>query len=152
MNLSQPNDSTGRQIRNILIGFGAVLILYILKMTANIMIPLVIALFVFIVVNPVLSRMDKMRIPRWISMIITLVLVVAVFILFGYIFFVMVNMLLQSDTGIPAYAVRVQLLDRQLSAFIAPYLEEDPASFSLLAYLDNLRCYACPALPSVPDS
>ena len=136
MNLSQPNDSTGRQIRNILIGFGAILILYLLKMTANIMIPLVIALFVFIVVNPVLSRLDKMRVPRLISTCITLVLVIAVFILFGYIFFVMVNMLLQADTGIPAYAVRVQQLDRQLSEFIAPYIEEDPATFSILAYLD----------------
>ena len=136
MNLSQPIDNSGRQIRNILIGFAAILILYILKMTANIMIPLVIALFIFIVVNPVLSRLDKMRIPSFLSMLITLILVVAVFFLFVYIFFVMVNMLLQTDTGLPAYAVRVQQLDRQLSAFIAPYLDEDPVTFSILAYLD----------------
>ena len=149
MNLSQPIDNSGRQIRNILIGFAAILILYILKMTANIMIPLVIALFIFIVVNPVLSRLDKMRIPSFLSMLITLILVVAVFFLFVYIFFVMVNMLLQTDTGLPAYAVRVQQLDRQLSAFIAPYLDEDPVTFSILAdldleqiHLDHIRCDA----------
>ncbi len=136
MNLSQPIDNSGRQIRNILIGFAAILILYILKMTANIMIPLFIALFIFIVVNPVLSRLDKMKIPSFLSMLITLILVVAVFFLFVYIFFVMVNMLLQTDTGLPAYAVRVQQLDRQLSEFIAPYLDEDPVAFSILAYLD----------------
>ena len=136
MTSAQPNDSYRRQIRNILLLFAAILVLYILKMMANIMIPLVIALFVFVVVNPLLSRMDRMKVPRFLSMIITLVVVVAVFLLFIYIFFVMVNMLLQSDSGIPAYAARVQELDRGLSAFVAPYLEEDPQTFSILSWLD----------------
>lgn len=136
MTSAQPNDSYRRQIRNILLFFAAILVLYILKMMANIMIPLVIALFVFVVVNPLLSRMDRIKVPRFLSMIITLVVVVAVFLLFIYIFFVMVNMLLQSDSGIPAYAARVQELDRGLSAFVAPYLEEDPQTFSILAWLD----------------
>ena len=55
MTSAQPNDSYRRQIRNILLFFAAILVLYILKMMANIMIPLVIALFVFVVVNPLLS-------------------------------------------------------------------------------------------------
>ena len=71
MTSAQPNDSYRRQIRNILLFFAAILVLYILKMMANIMIPLVIALFVFVVVNPLLSRMDRMKVPRFLSMIIT---------------------------------------------------------------------------------
>ena len=68
-------------------------------------------------------------------MILVMLLVLVVFVLFVYVFFMMVNMLIQPD-GIPAYAARVQSFDRYLSALIAPYMDEDPATFSILMLLN----------------
>ena len=128
-------DSTKRQVRNLLVFIAGVLLLYVLKACAVFVIPIVIAFFIFVFVNPLLSRMDRLKIPRLISTVLVMLLILVIFILFAYVFFLMVNMLIQPD-GIPAYASKVQSFDRYLSDIIAPYLDEDPAGFSLLAFLD----------------
>ena len=130
-----PQDSMKRQVRNILAFIAAVLFLFILKACSEFILPIVIAFFIFVLVSPILSRLDKLRIPRFISMILVMLLVLVVFVLFVYVFFMMVNMLIQPD-GIPAYAARVQSFDRYLSALIAPYMDEDPATFSILMLLN----------------
>ncbi len=130
-----PQDTLKKQSRNILAFFAVVLFLFILKVCADFILPIAIAFFIFLLVSPLLSRMDRLRIPRLISMIIVMLLVLVVFLVFVYIFFLMVNMLIQAD-GIPAYAPRVQSFDRYISAMIAPYLDENPATFSILRFLN----------------
>ncbi len=130
-----PQDTLKKQCRNLLAFLAAVLFLFILKACADFILPIVIAFFIFVLVSPILSRMDRLRIPRFISLVLVMLLVLVVFILFVYVFFLMVNMLIQPD-GIPAYAARIQSFDRYLSGMIAPYLDADPASFSLLRYLN----------------
>ena len=130
-----PQDTLKKQSRNILAFFAVVLFLFILKVCADFILPIAIAFFIFLRVSPLLSRMDRLRIPRLISMIIVMLLVLVVFLVFVYIFFLMVNMLIQAD-GIPAYAPRVQSFDRYISAMIAPYLDENPATFSILRFLN----------------
>ncbi len=130
-----PQDTLKKQTRNILAFIAAMLILFILKIGADFILPIVIAFFIFVLVSPILSRMDKLRIPRVISLILVMLLVLVVFVLFVYVFFLMVNMLIQPD-GIPAYAARVQSFDRYISGMIAPYLDANPASFSILRYLN----------------
>ncbi len=130
-----PQDSLKKQTRNILAFIAVVLFLFILKACADFILPIVIAFFIFVLVSPLLSRLDRMRIPRLISLVLVMVLVLVVFVLFVYVFFMMVNMLIQPD-GIPAYAAKVQSFDRYISAMIAPYLDEDPGSFSILRFLN----------------
>ncbi len=130
-----PQDILKKQSRNILILIASILVLAVLKVCADFILPIVIAFFIFVLVNPILSRMDKLRIPRIISLLLVMLLVLVVFVLFIYVFFLMVNMLIQPD-GIPAYAARVQSFDRYISGMIAPYLEVDPSSFSILGYLN----------------
>ncbi len=136
-----PSDSTMKIIRDVLICIVAVLFFAVMKVTASIIVPMVIAFFIFILINPMLSRMDKLRVPRLLSMLIVLLIVAAVFVLFLYIFFVMVNMLMRPDTGISAYAARVAQLDMAASAWLAPYLDENPETFSLLSWL-NINWYS----------
>ena len=130
-----PQDTLRKQTRNILAFIAVALFLFILKVCADFILPIVIAFFIFVLVSPLLSRMDRLRIPRIISLVLVMLLVLVVFLLFVYVFFLMVNMLIQAD-GIPAYAARVQSFDRYLSGMIAPYLDVDPASFSILRYLN----------------
>ena len=131
-----PQDTLKKQTRNILAFIAAMIILFILKIGADFILPIVIAFFIFVLVSPLLSRMDKLRIPRFLSMIIVMLFVLVVFVLFVYVFFLMVNMLIQAD-GIPAYVSRIQSFDRYVSGMIAPYFDvDDMASFSILRYLN----------------
>ncbi len=130
-----PQDTLKRQTRNILAFIAIVLFLFILKVCADFILPIVIAFFIFVLVSPILSRLDRLRIPRFISLVLVMLLVLVVFLLFVYVFFLMVNMLIQPD-GIPAYAARIQSFDRYISGMIAPYLDENPASFSILRFLN----------------
>ena len=136
-----PPDNTNKIIRDILAFFAVALFLYLMKAVASIIVPMVIAFFIFIFLNPLLSRMDKLRIPRLLSLVITLAIVAAVFVLFLYVFFLMVNMLMSPESGIPAYAARVNQLDAAMSAWLAPYLDENPETFSLLSWL-NINWYS----------
>ena len=130
-----PQDSLKKQIRNILAFLAGVLFLFLLKVCSDFILPIVIAFFIFVLVSPILSRLDRMHVPRILSLVIVMVLVLVVFVLFVYVFFLMVNMLIQPG-GIPAYAPRVQAFDRYLSSMLARYMDVDPQSFSLLSYLN----------------
>ena len=136
-----PSDNTKKIIRDIIIFFAIAFFLYLMKTTASIIVPMVIAFFIFIFLNPLLSRLDKLHVPRILSMLITLAIVAAVFVLFLYVFFIMVNMLMSPESGIAAYAARVNQLDATISASLAPYLDEDPDTFSLLSWL-NINWYS----------
>ena len=138
---SVPSDNTMKIIRDVLVCIVAVLFFAVMKVTASIIVPMVIAFFIFVLINPMLSRMDKLRVPRIISMLLVLMIVAAVFVLFLYVFFVMVNMLMRPDTGISAYAARVADLDMAVSTWLAPYLDENPETFSLLRWL-NINWYS----------
>ena len=137
----EPSDNTKKIIRDILIFFAAAFFLYLMKALASIIVPMVIAFFIFIFLNPLLSRFDKLHMPRILSMLIALAIVAAVFVLFLYVFFIMVNMLMSPESGIAAYAVRVNQLDATVSAWLAPYLDEDPLDFSILSWL-NINWYS----------
>ena len=130
-----PQDNIKKQTRNILAFIAAIIFLFILKACAEFILPIVIAFFIFVIISPILARLDRMRIPRMVSLVLVMLLVLVVFLLFVYVFFLMVNMLIQPD-GIPAYAARVQSFDRYVSSMIAPYLEEEPDSFSILRFLN----------------
>lgn len=134
--MNQPiQDNTRKQIRNILAFIAAVLFLAILKISSGFIIPIVVAFFVFVLVNPILAKLDQLKVPRIISTVFVMLLVLVVFILFVYVFFLMVNMLIQPD-GIPAYVSRIQNFDRYASSFIAPYIDEDPETFTILGFLN----------------
>ena len=136
-----PSDSTRKIIRDILVFFAVILFMYLMKTLASIIVPLVVAFVIFLFLNPLLSKMDRLRIPRLISLVISLAIVAAVFVLFLYVFFMMVNMLINPTEGIPAYAARVEQLNNAISAWLAPYLDENPETFSLLAWL-NINWYS----------
>ncbi|MDY5931844.1 MAG: AI-2E family transporter [Candidatus Ornithospirochaeta sp.] len=122
-----------RQVRNILGVICAFLILYVMKVGSEVIIPIVISFFVYIFVNPILNRLEKLHVPKIIATVIVLLLVLVIFVLLCYIMFLMVNMLIQK---LPYYQQRVIALDRLISQHIAPFLDEDPEDISFLALLN----------------
>ena len=71
-----PQDSLKKQTRNILAFIAVVLFLFILKACADFILPIVIAFFIFVFVNPLLSRMDRLKIPRLIPLRIAICIVI----------------------------------------------------------------------------
>lgn len=117
------------------LAFGAcVLGLFLMKSLANEILPVVVAFFLFIFVNPILSKFDQLRMPKIISMVIAMALVIAFFFLFAYVFFVMVNTLM---TQLPQYVSKVNALDVFLSDKLRNFFDVDEGqSFSILAWLN----------------
>ena len=130
-----------RQIRNILVFFVAVMVLYILKLTSSFLLPMVIALFIFIFINPYLGKLDKLKVPRLVSSFLAVGIICLILFTLVYVFFLIINLLMQPDTGIPHYVQRIAILDRTLSDWMAPYMGEDPLTFSLLSWM-NVDWYA----------
>ncbi len=138
-------------IRTVLYFFAALAFLFILKLCSSIILPIVIAAFLFIFINPFLSRCDRLRIPKSISTVLALLLVVLFFVLCIILFFSMVNMLIKE---LPYYYMRIRTLDdylnKQLSRaadfmsdrfesqafdFLAKDGSTGTGSFSLLSWL-----------------
>ena len=99
MNQPPIQDNTKKQVRNILAVIAAILCLAILKICASFIIPIVVAFFIFVLVNPILSRMDQLKIPRIISTILVMLLVLVVFILFVYVYLLFI--ILERQTIFP---------------------------------------------------
>lgn len=115
--------------------FGAcILAMAVMKSLSNEILPLVVAFFIFMFVNPILSKCDQIRIPKVLSMILAMVLVIAIFFLFVYIFFAMVNTLM---TKLPQYVSRVNALDAFLSDKLRNLFDvAEGQPFSILQWLN----------------
>lgn len=136
MILSMEKEGNARygQIRSIMFFFLVVLVLAIFKIAQSILLPLVVAVFLFVLVNPILSHMDRLKVPNVLSIIAVMAIVLTVFLLAAYLVFQMVNMV---ALGLPRYAQRLAELDRLLSVYAARFFDvKNPESYSFLASLN----------------
>lgn len=129
---SQTNQYS-RQVRTFL-AFGAVvLFLFVLKAASEVTLPIALALFIFAFINPLMERLQRMRVPNIIAIIISLALVVVVFFGFVYIMIMMVNSLIER---LPYYAQRIGSLDALISQRLAQFFPEEGENFSILSYIN----------------
>ena len=122
-----------RHIRNILVIFAFAIMIFIFKAGGEILLPFIIAVFIFILFNPMLNKLDRLKVPNLLSIITVLVLVALIFVLFVYTVFQMVNTLL-SRLGI--YAERVAEFDAFISVYLARLFDADPEGYSFLSSLN----------------
>jgi len=89
-----------------------ILSLAVLKMAQSVLLPLVIALFIFLIFNPMLNRMEKMKVPRWIGVLVVMVVLLIVFFVAAWFFFFSVDRLVQR---LPMYVRRFSVIDMWLA-------------------------------------
>ncbi len=109
-------------------------VFFVLKVASSFILPVIIALFLFILVNPFLNRCDKAKIPKPLSIIIAMLIVLVLFILFIYTFSMMINSLMAQ---LPSYVQRVNQLDVRISNSLRSFFdvgENEP--FSVLQMLN----------------
>ena len=116
----------------------SIAILFVLKVSRDVAVPVVFSFFCFLLFSPLLRRMDKLHIPAFISVTFVMVLLLLVFILAGWFIIMTVDSLIRL---IPFYADKVVSLTasrRSSSAFVdlpdgASFLALLPVNWSNLA-------------------
>ncbi len=122
-----------RQSRNALVFMAVILLGFLMKQGKDVILPIVIAVFIFVMVNPILNKLDKLKVPKLLSIIAVLALVVLIFGALLYTVILMVNMLL---SRLPYYGARVQMFDSFISGHVAQLFDADAETFSVLALLN----------------
>lgn len=120
-------------MRTILLLGLIVLVLFVLKATSEVMIPVAFALFLFAFVNPLMEKLSKFKIPNAISIILIMLFVVSIFLVVGYFMGIMVNLLIAK---LPYYAERVKAVDILLSQYVIKYIDDVPRNFSIIGSLN----------------
>jgi Predicted permease len=120
------------QIRNVLFFMAVLMTLYVFKLASTVVIPIVIAFFCFVILSPLMNRMDRIKIPFALTVVFGLLIVVAVFVAFVYTIVLMANTLM---VGIPNYVDRVSSLDSEVSAYLIEFFDF-PANFSIIKSLN----------------
>lgn len=129
------NDTNNTQlvkIKNILAALLILFTLVICKTAQTVIVPIIIALFCFILVSPLLSRLDKCKVPFPLTVVIGLFLIILIFVVFIYTIVLISNTLI---AGIPNYVEKVASLDRDISVYLVDFLDL-PENFSIIKSLN----------------
>ncbi len=110
-----------------------VLILFVLKIASSVTVPLAISLFCFLLANPMVDRMEKLHFPRWLSTLIAMVIILVLFLFFGWFLVFTVNTLMKQ---IPNYVPRVAWIDQWLTQFLSDKLDVDMGGQTLLTFVN----------------
>lgn len=123
-------------------------ILAVLKLSKDVIIPLILSFFCFLIFSPLVRRLDKLHIPRIFSVTLVMVLLLFFFIAAGWFVIMTVDTLVRL---IPFYADKVVSLDRLLSSKLSQFIEM-PAGTSFLAVLPvNWSNLAISSLTSISN-
>ena len=126
----------------------SIAILFVLKVSRDVAVPVIFSFFCFLLFSPLLRRMDKLHIPAFISVTFVMVLLLLVFILAGWFIIMTVDSLIRL---IPFYADKVVSLDRLLSVKLSAFVDL-PEGASFLALLPvNWSNLAISSLTSISN-
>ncbi len=114
--------------KNALYVIAIILVLAVLKIAQSVMLPLVIAIFIFLLFNPMLNRMEKLKIPRYFGVLVVMVVLLIVFFVAAWFFFFSIDRLIQR---LPMYVRRFAVID----SWLADKLNLDSQQ-SFLMFLD----------------
>ena len=133
---------TERHLKNIEIFLAVIVtiaLLFVLKACQRVAIPIVLSLFVFFLLSPLLDRLDKLHIPHFLGVAFCVLLMIFLLGLAGWFVYKMVFMLIKL---VPIYNDRLQSLDEMLTeklskvAMLSPstsFLSAIPVNWSNLA-------------------
>jgi AI-2 transport protein TqsA len=111
-----------------LIIIAIILVAATLKIASTVTLPLGISLFLFLLLNPLLNRLEKLKVPRWIGVVLSMLILLVVFMFASWFSFFTIDRLVQR---LPMYIRRFIVID----AWAAEKMGLDPGT-SFLSYLN----------------
>lgn len=101
-----------RVIKNILIFVALVLFAFLLKNLKGVLLPFVLAFFLFIIVNPLMGRLDRLHVPKALSIVVVMALVAFVLLITLR---TMISAVTTILSKIPEYITKVNTFDNYIS-------------------------------------
>ena len=147
------NEKTEKQIstiKTILVILLIVTVLAVSKISGKVSIQIMLSFFIFLLVLPLVSALEKAKMPQWLATAITVLVIIVVVLFFVWFVFFSVDMLIQK---VPDYAARINDLDGLLKGIASKWIEipEDASFFSMLN-VDWVADVIMPTLRSVSSS
>ena len=124
-----------KRTRSIVTFIGVVLFLGVMKLCSSLFMPLVISLFIFILVSPVMDRLEKCHVPSIIAMILVILIVALICIIFVYLLFAMINMVLAK---LPEDIYKVTAFDSYISTKLRDVFNASESEFPSVITLLNI--------------
>jgi predicted PurR-regulated permease PerM len=91
-----------------------------MKVASAVIIPIAFAIFVLLIIYPLMEKLDKLRVPFWISNAIGIILFISFIALLVWLMMVIVQTL---AIGLPSYANKVSMLDHILTDKLSSVME-----------------------------
>ncbi len=146
--MSEGSNTSTKFVRTSLAILTTIAILFVLKVSKDVAIPLVFSFFCFLLFNPLLRRLDALHIPKFISVLFVMALLLLIFLMTGWFIIHTVDSLISL---IPFYADKVVSLDKLLSTKISNFIDL-PEGASFLAVLPvNWSSLAISSLTSISN-
>ena len=144
---TEKNISTLKTVMTILL---IITVLAISKISGAVSIRILLSFFIFLLVLPLVSALEKAKFHNWLSTVIAVLVIVAVVLFFVWFVFFSVDMLIQK---VPDYAARINDLDGLLKGMASKWIDipEDVSFFSALK-IDWVGSIIMPTLRSVSSS
>lgn len=148
--MSEKTEKSIRTIKIIMIALLIITLLAISKVASNVSIRILLAFFVFLLVLPLTSALEKAKFPSWLATVIALLVIVVIVLFFVWFVFFSVDMLMDK---VPRYASRINDIDGILKSMFSRWIElPEDASFLSSLKIDWVGNLIMPALRLVSSS
>lgn len=126
--MSDDASSTTKSVRMKSVALGLalfVLISFVLKAASSITLPLAISFFLFLILNPMVNKMEQNRVPRWAAIIVVILILILFFVLLFFFLTVAINSFINR---VPKYFSRFDEIFGGIGEAIGPTLGLTPGS------------------------
>lgn len=147
------NEKTEKNIstlKTILIVLMILTVLALSKVLGAVSIRVLLSFFIFLLVLPLVSVLEKAKFPSWLATVIAVLVIVAIVLFFVWFVFFSVDTLIQK---VPDYAARINDLDGLLKGMASKWIDiPDDVSFFSALKIDWVGGVIMPTLRSVSSS
>lgn len=147
------NEKTEKNIRSIkvlLIVFLIIAMLAISKAASTVTTRIMLSMFIFLLVLPLVTALEKAKFPSWLATGIAVLVIIVVVLLFVWFVFFTVDMLIQK---VPEYSARINDLDGLLKSIASRWIDiPEEASFFSTLNIDWVGGVIMPVLRQVSSS
>ena len=148
--MNEKTEKNIRTIRSIMVALIILVSLAICKISGAVSIRILMSFFIFLLVLPLVTALEKAKFPSWLATIIAVLVIIVVVLFFVWFVFFSVDMLIQK---VPSYASRINDLDVILKNMARRWVDiPDGQSFLSFLKIDWVGSIIMPTLRSVSSS
>lgn len=148
--MSEKTEKNIKAIKSILAVLLILAVLALCKISGSVSIRILLSFFIFLLVLPLVSALEKAKIPAFLATVIAVLIIVIVVLFFVWFVFFSVDLLIQK---VPEYSARINDLDGVLKSLFGKWIDiPDDMSFFSSLKIDWVGTVIMPVLRGVSSS